>query len=837
MKLSELINFQSNKERLEEIRKNRTNIIPFVGAGISKGCGLYTWGELLHELALDYLTEDEIYLLESKGNYFEYADKIIDVSKNSDMIMKRIREIFSKKKILFTEIPFLLVSSFSQMVVTTNYDTILEDASLNSPLGLLKPLLPCLVGQVNEAIQINDRKLLKLHGSVEETQSFIFSTEQYRKFYGKKGDRNNRLLPEYLMKIFAGKKVLFVGCSLDRDYTLEILEECIAQNRSISHYAIVPYPADSNEQIMRKRELTRLGIEPIYYPEGDFFAVNRLINYLAEENHFISSVNQILIENFGDDVECSFQIKMLVSILKESFYKTALKFPQLLDIDNLKENFIEDILEYIGTARKQEDTVLNMCIDAFLAYVKVGYLRCEKETVNFFTEQFENEALKETDIASLLIKRWSIEYNLPGINENTFNWIAKLSDKEINDYAYDLLQKLQYRNGMNFAEIVPVYELAKQFVGYVAERIDFDIKIRLLNSLGAFGHYFKDGKVAITYLEWSINEINNSGRIDRELMLFKAKCYSNLAMARAFTNADISTILEAAEKDIILKRKYNESEMFYSRSLNFYATMLKEINPFMACDVYFEVAEIKEKLISDSQDAEKSKEMVASWATTIFNIGLLAKDMELYEMAYRIICYANKYRFKTVDYHNRDYCSSINVRAELELFVHEKQNIEWLINGVESRIDLPLGFADTLAHTWYICAYHYYLKKEYYVAIKYVNKAIGVSKKEGALVDFRQDMRTKLLLGDIKAAQGKFEKVYLKEAETIYMDIIENITAIYGKDSYFLVSPYRHLIQMLKIFENKKEYSVRYNKLVKKYMPEVEKMKRQIDEYVLCHCI
>ena len=177
------------------------------------------------------------------------------------------------------------------------------------------------------------------------------------------------------------------------------------------------------------------------------------------------------------------------------------------------------------------------------------------------------------------------------------------------------------------------------------------------------------------------------------------------------------------------------------------------------------------------------------------------------------------------------------MRAELELFVHEKQNIEWLINGVESRIDLPLGFADTLAHTWYICAYHYYLKKEYHVAIKYVNRAIGVSKKEGALVDFRQDMRTKLLLGDIKSAQGKFEKVYLKEAETIYMDIIENITSIYGKDSYFLVSPYRHLIQMLKIFENKKEYSVRYNKLVKKYMSEVEKIKRQLDEYVLCHCI
>ena len=63
------------------------------------------------------------------------------------------------------------------------------------------------------------------------------------------GDREKRLLPAYLSRIFEDKKVLFVGCSLDEDYTLEILKECMEKNHYISHYAIVPYLKDEKQQI------------------------------------------------------------------------------------------------------------------------------------------------------------------------------------------------------------------------------------------------------------------------------------------------------------------------------------------------------------------------------------------------------------------------------------------------------------------------------------------------------------------------------------------------------------------------------------------------------------
>ena len=76
MKLSDLIHFQHNEGRLQEIKKDRKNIVPFVGAGISKGCGLYTWGELLRQIAVDYLTIEDIQKVEAKGDFFAYADQI-----------------------------------------------------------------------------------------------------------------------------------------------------------------------------------------------------------------------------------------------------------------------------------------------------------------------------------------------------------------------------------------------------------------------------------------------------------------------------------------------------------------------------------------------------------------------------------------------------------------------------------------------------------------------------------------------------------------------------------------------------------------------------------------
>lgn len=832
MKLSELINYKSNMKRLEIIRKNRENIVPFVGAGISKGCGLYTWEELLDKLAVEYFTIEEIQKLKEEKNVFEYAEEIVNVTGNTEMIMRRIREILSESKVVLTEIPYLLVSMFSPMVVTTNYDTLLEESSLNSKLGLIKPLLPCLRGQMNDAIQLNERRLLKLHGSVEEISSFVFSMEQYRKFYGEIGERENKILPAYLRRIFEDKKVLFVGCSLDKDYTLEILKECIERNPHISHYAIVPYLTNEKQQVLRQREYTSWGIEPIYYPERNYQAVGKLVNYLADENPFISSIRIILTNILGTGKEREFQNDILVTLLKESFYNTSVRFPQILDIDNIKDNYELDIIEAVGYERKQSDTLFEICINAFSAYVRMGYVSCEQEVINYFREKFTSVTLKETDISEMLKRKWSIKRNLSYNQNQDFVWLKAVSTSDINQYANDYVEKLQYKNGMNFSDIVSIYNNAKKFMEYAGERLEFNVKIKLLNSLGAFGHYCRDFNRAEEYLEECIEEIERSGKNDRDLMLFKAKCYANIAIVRGMQNTNIIRVLEAAEKDIAIKKEYNESEILYSRSLNYYATVMKELNPFKAVDIYLETIQIKKKLIKSAQNEEQNKELTASWATTVFNIGLLAKDLELYELAYKIIFYGNTYRFATVDYCNRDYCSSINVYAELELYVHEKKNLERLVQGIQSRIDLPEGFSNTLGHTWYICAYYFFLKKEYKTAIKYVEKAIYELRKEGAIFDFRQEIRIRLLLGNIKAEQGKVDDTYITEAERLYKAIIADIICIYGDESFFLIAPYRCLLQLengVQIHDKDKNH---YQFLTQKYKPYIRETRMKLEKFM-----
>ena len=833
MTVSELVRFQSNNVRLKEIKKNRQNIIPFVGAGVSKSCGFYTWGELLDKISADYLSPWEITILKKSGNYFKYADRIVKAAGNTNVIMRRISELFSDLQKTPNELPYLLVSTFSKMIITTNYDTLLENASKVSSLGALRPLLPCLEGQMTEAIQINDRRLLKIHGSVEESSSFVFTSEQYEHFYGTRYHRDNCLIPRYLKKIFLGKKVLFVGCSLDQDRTLDILKECVKKDENISHYAITPYSNSKIKQIIQARKLSSLGIIPVYYPKGDYEAVNKIISYIAEENKFISSVKNIILSIVGDDFAVKEQVDTIITILKESFFYTSDQYPDLLDINETKASFYVDILNYIKKTRQQDDTLLNIVLEMFNAYVNMGYMPKKENVIYCFSEYFKDKAVKEIQIESLLEKRWRIDRIIEKFKKVDLA-LSQIDSSALNEYAQDLLGKLQYKNGMNFVNIGPAYNQAKMLIDNVPEKMSLDNRLKLLNAIGAFGPYFGEAKKATDYLEKCIADIEKLGDLSKEDKLFEAKCYANLAIARSLSNYDVYSVIEAAEKDIKLKQQNGESDLLYSRSLNFYATILKELDPFKACDKYLEVCGIKKEIILKSLDVDESSkiELTASWATSVFNLGLLAKDVELYDLAHEIVAIANDYRFKNVDYCNRDYCSSINVMTELELFAHKKCNVEALIKSLESRVDLPIGFSETKAHTWYVFAVYYYQKKEYATAKKYANKAIESGSKEDSLVDFRLEIRTKLLIADIIYATSGDDELIRKRSIDIYQEVIDNIEHQYGENSFYLITPFLHIIDALPDSKEKSYFICRYKQLNSKYSPLVFEMEEKLKKYI-----
>lgn len=828
MNLSQLIQYQDNYLRLKYIKEHRRDIVPFVGAGISKECGLYLWGELLDALAEGFLTKDEIVKLHG-GNYFEYADKIVEAIGNPHLAMKRIGELFAKRDIKITNSVKIILNSFSPLLVTTNYDDIIEKASMQFPGSKpLKALLPCLKGQIDEAIQVNDHCLLKLHGSVEETTSFILTTDQYERFYGKRNSHNDLPLPLYLEKIFSGHKVLFIGCSLGEDRTMDILRWCVEKYENFSHYAIVPFLEDEEDH----KRLSRLGISPIYYPEGDYKAVEKLLCYVAEEQIFLSVINRLIIDKISEIKSEKSLSNILSAVLCQSYYETSDTYPEILD-----DNYVGSTKQFEVSVKKRldvnkkTDTLFSLIEDMFKLFIDSRLYRDKSQIENEFKKHFSNNIIKESIAEDVLHREWSLDLILGNTDKFEVIGVKRLTKKDYNDFACDLLEKLQYKNGMSYADILPVLNTAQNLIEKASDIIDLNIVVRLLNSIGYTLMRYKDLEGAEKYLRKSLEKMYDNPSQNRKDKLFLAKVYHNLSIVLAYQGKDKEAMSAIAE-DIRLKNEYNEEPQLLSRSLNFYATLLKEYEPLEAGNVYINAAEIKEKyVVNYPENTEQDKqELIASWATTVFNIGLLLRDLELYEDAWTYVCWANTARWKTVDPCNIDYCNSLNVQAELEVMLYKKELAFELLKVVESKENLPEGFTKLLGHSWYVCALYYYKMGDYVTAYEYIYKSLCELQNESG--DVKQILRSKMLFGSIiqRMSISNKERVFSK-AVKIYKEVLEDAVHLYGEENYFLCKPYRFLMKNAEGEKERQEYEEKYNFIQSRFLESRNCLSGKVKDY------
>ena len=782
MKLSELINYEDNKTLLRDIRLNKSNVVPFIGAGVSRGCGLYSWNELLEKVAIKYFTVQEIKKL-NKLNSIEFADKIVERVGNTAIIMRKISQIFSEAKIEYTSVPYVLLEEFSPLLVTTNYDTILETLSKNSSRGEIKPLLPCLQGQVVDAIQLNEYRLLKIHGSIEEISSFVFSSDQYNTSY-----KENGIVKSSLTNIFNGKRVLFVGCSLIEDKTLDVLSACIKNNQNLIHYAILPKPDNRKEYLNRNIQLASLGIFPIYYPDGDYEALEKLLNYLSDNNRFVYAMRAYLEEVIGDYEHENMDI--LFSILSNSFYYTGNKYNSVLDIDYSCVN----IYDYMRTKAivllrdNVEFSLKDICLHGFEAYLDLGGLGDKENIKQYFEDILLQQLLEETEVVYYLKKNVFSHQKVIDIWDG--KQLLELSDQEINLLAERQIKILKYRGSMSF-DIVSEYNLAERIIDYCSNRLMLGNRIQLLRGLGAFGLYFKKFDNAKKYLSQCAEIVTLSG-LDDNRKSFLAEVYNNLAIIEATINPNIEDALYYNECDIKLKREVGINGLTLGQSLSLRATLLKELDPFQALRLYIESSKIKESCYKKDK-GEKNRDILISWMITVFNIGLVAKDIGLFQEAYRIISKANKIRLKTMDKTSKDYCSSVNVECELEVLLGKEITNSVLFEAIESRTELPKGFLETKDHTWYVCALYFFSRKSYSEAVKYINKAALLGKSNKVIHDIRQKVRAQILLADARYEILRKKEESFDSVEEIYCDAVNTIQHYYGDDSIYLMEIYKHL--------------------------------------------
>ena len=256
-------------------------LLPFVGAGLSMPMGFPGWGRFLSDLAGECGKTAEVTALMATGAYEEAAE-LIEQSLSPTIFNTRVAHTFGKRKSDECELKgavLALPELASGAVVTTNFDRLLERVFTEANGPFEHVAWGAQVDAIREAVAANEQFLLKIHGDAEERTNRVLTKREYDKHYASTGDLEG--LRAQVGRVFQGRTVLFVGCSLDKDRTMDALFDILQQVAGHEHYAILAKPADEARFFAKQQYLGEHGILPIWYPDGRHELVEPLLRWIA----------------------------------------------------------------------------------------------------------------------------------------------------------------------------------------------------------------------------------------------------------------------------------------------------------------------------------------------------------------------------------------------------------------------------------------------------------------------------------------------------------------------------------------------------------------------------
>jgi hypothetical protein len=287
--IDELLSLRNNAEYVEglvEQLRDGPGVTPFVGAGMSAQLELPQWGEFLVGTARRFHDEPRVTQLVETGLYEEAAEVCIEGS-GPGGLQHSISEEFGDKKLdaagEITGALRVIPRLAGGPVVTTNFDHALERVFRQVGKSFLQVLWGDSAALMIDAFQRNRRYLFKIHGDVDRPDQRILTRAEYDQHYGEPGAGGKaRPLHRVIEIAMANRPLLFLGCSLKSDRIVGFLEEFYAEYQRLMHYAIVWRPDEDDAFRERDRQLTRLGVMPIWYPRTDHGSIETILRHVLE---------------------------------------------------------------------------------------------------------------------------------------------------------------------------------------------------------------------------------------------------------------------------------------------------------------------------------------------------------------------------------------------------------------------------------------------------------------------------------------------------------------------------------------------------------------------------
>ncbi len=196
--------------RLADLAKE-DRLVPFFGAGASKGAGLKGWWELLEVLGGDVGLSFKASRMESRD-----AALVISSSYEKDTDF-RAAVVAALKSTRYPLTQALLASLRAPEALTSNFDDLYEEAYAGGP-GIREHLLVL----PREPYEPGLPWLMKIHGDVAAQQSIVLSRDDYIRF-----DYESIPMASVLQSAMLTKHILFVGYSVSDENVVRLARQVV----------------------------------------------------------------------------------------------------------------------------------------------------------------------------------------------------------------------------------------------------------------------------------------------------------------------------------------------------------------------------------------------------------------------------------------------------------------------------------------------------------------------------------------------------------------------------------------------------------------------------------
>ena len=258
-------------------------VVPFIGAGLSIPFGFDSWESVLRDAARFHSKPELVVAKIADSDLLGAADLLQQES--ADRFQATVAHKFGRDippEQTRGEAVALLPMLANGPVITTNFDHVIETAFADTGNPFKSIITGPQPDSVIGAMHRNEHALIKIHGDARDRSARVFTAEEYAEQYSG-GQPNRANLAKLLHILFTNRPLLFLGCSLDKDKTLQVLARIHADLPGLAHYGVLAAPYRVRSLAERRIELADYGIFPLWYVPGDYRRVGKLLEELIQE--------------------------------------------------------------------------------------------------------------------------------------------------------------------------------------------------------------------------------------------------------------------------------------------------------------------------------------------------------------------------------------------------------------------------------------------------------------------------------------------------------------------------------------------------------------------------